>query len=88
MPEKLMELLEQLRMVSMENPGFWYSVNFWDNGTFDVFFVNGSKYLPNGNEVGFKFCENIQTWEKIVTVNGVRYMAFITQEEHDKEVAK
>ena len=87
MPEKLKEMLEQLRAVSMENPKFWYNLDFWDNGKFEVF-ITVSNDLPKGDDVQFKWCENIKRWEKCVTVNGIQYRSFVTQEEVDKEVTK
>ena len=87
MPEKLMRLLEQLKEVSMEDPKLWYNVNFWDNGKFEVF-ITSRENLPNGVNPKFVWRENIKRWEKTVTVNGIPYSTFVTQEEVDKEVAK
>lgn len=83
MPEKLMELIEQLKEESMKTKSVWYTVNFWDNGTFDVF-IPSSKELPSGTDISFKWLESIKRWEKTVVVNGIPYSSLVSDEEVSK----
>ena len=89
MPERFMELMGQLREMSVENPNFWYGIEFWvdihDKCNLEIFLPT-KEHLPEGGEIKFKYCENIQRWEKIVTLNGIQYRAFVPQDE--VEVAK
>ena len=84
MPEKLMKMIEELKELSVETPGVWFHVEFWDNGKFEVFVVS-SKDLPKGSQVDFRWLENIERWEKGVTVNGIRYHSLITKEQYEEE---